>query len=221
MVHRGYHRHHRFAVGKRQNRNLRSGQKFFDDDAAAAFAENLILHHGAYRVPGFFDCFRDHNAFTECQSVRLNDDRRFGSFQIGDRCRRITEGLVRCGRNLVFFHQIFGKRLAAFDDRRFFIRSEGFDAARPQQIHRTHDQRIVRCDNCQIDLLLHCEFRDFFNFLGADIHAYRVGSDAAVAGQCVNGFDALIFFEFFDDGVLSAAAADYHNIHVSLLLHSF
>jgi hypothetical protein len=53
------------------------------------------------------------------------------------------------------------------------------------------------------------EVHDFADVLGPDFRdADRVGGDAAVAGEGVDGLRLGILFQFFDDGVFAASAAD-------------
>ena len=46
-----------------------------------------------------------------------------------------------------------------------------------------------------------------------DRKAFRIHSDTTIAGQCVDPVYADILSQFFYNGVLTAASADYQNIH--------
>ena len=55
--------------------------------------------------------------------------------------------------------------------------------------------------------------------LRADLRdADRVGGDAAVSGNAVDRLYLGVFFQFPDDGVLTAATADDQKVHRALLI---
>ena len=58
---------------------------------------------------GFVVAHRHNHAFARGQAIGLNHNRRaFGSY-VSMRLCGIAEGLVACGRNVVFGHEGFGK----------------------------------------------------------------------------------------------------------------
>ena len=208
MVLRGNHRHDGLAVREGKHRDLRSGQEFLDDDPASGIAEFLFFHHGADRCFRVLPGLRDDDAFTQRQAVRFDDgrDRRF--VQIGERFVHLGERLILSGRNVVFSHQILGEHLARFDDRRVFHRAEAFDSERFQPVNASHGQRIVRSDHGKIHRMALDEFHDPVDVRGPDIHAVRICRDTAVARQGVDRLNVFVLFQFLDDRMLTAAAAN-------------
>ena len=94
-----------FGIGKSQYRNLRTGQKLFNDDVTAAFTENFIFHHGANCLLCLRKILRNDHAFSQCQTVRFNNRRIdvFGA-DIVNCLVRVVEHLILSSRNMVFFH---------------------------------------------------------------------------------------------------------------------
>ena len=90
-----------------------------------------------------------------------------------------------------------------------------------QRIHHTCNQRIVRRHHREPHGVGDGEVHNSADVCGADLrHTNGVSGDAAVARQGVNRLHHRIFFQFFDDGVLPAAAAYYEKIHRIVLLAS-
>ena len=83
-------------------------------------------------------------------------------------------------------------------------------------INTTEHQRIIGCYNCEIDGIFFCKSHNAFNIFCTDIHASCIFRDTAVTGQCVQSCYFGIFFDFFDDGMLSAAATNYHYLHLNI-----
>ena len=215
MIHCGNHRNHGFPVCECQNGNLRPCHKFFDYDMVTACAEHLIRHHGAHRILCLLLCFCNDNAFTQCQTIRLHNGRQRCGFEISQRLFHIIKHFIRRCGDAVFFHQIFGEHLAALQNCRLFIRPEARNTDCVQRIHHAQNQRIIRCNNSKINALFLCEGNHAFHILRRNIYAGRVLGNAAVAGQCIQLRYLWIFFDFLNDGMLSAATANYHNFHFS------
>ena len=110
---------------------------------------------------------------------------------------------------MVFLHQILGKDLAAFNDGGVCSGPEAGNPLLLQCVYCPQNQRIVRGDHSIIHPMRNCKLYNLGNILGSDIHADCVGSNAAVAGKDENLRNPGIFLQFFNDGVLPAAAA--HN----------
>ena len=187
MVHGGNHRHHCFAVGKCQNRNLGTGQKFFNDHVVAAFAEHFVFHNGFYGVFGLFEVLGDDNALAERQAVGFNDRREFVFLSdILDNFLGVGKHSVVGRGNVVFLHQVFGKHLAAFNNGGVFVRPEAGNALRFERVHTAEHQRVVRRDNAEVDFVFHGKIGNRRNIFRPDVHASGVFCDAAVAGAGKN-----------------------------------
>jgi len=122
---------------------------------------------------------------------------------------------------VIFFHQVLGKDLAGLDPGGSGVRPEAGDARGVEGVHTPQSQRIVRRHHREPHGVGDGEVHDGADFRGADLrHTNGVSGDAAVARQGVNRLHHRIFFQFFDDGVLPAAAAYYEKIHRIVLLAS-
>ena len=88
-----------------------------------------------------------------------------------------------------------------------------------QAIHAAQSQRIVGSDHGKVNSVSLCKIHDSRNILGTDLgDTDSISSDAAVAGQSIDGLHSGIFFQLFDNGVLAAAAANNEKIHKRVLL---
>ena len=166
----------------------------------------------------FHIILRDDYALAEGKPIRLDDGRVPRAPKIRKRGLRILEHGIRCGRDIVFAHQVFGEYLAAFDFSRLFIGPKAGDAECVEPVHCAKGQRVIRRNDCKIHRLLLCKGRNPVNLLGADGHAYRIRRNAAVSRKRVNGFNIRVFLYRLDDGVLASAAADYHDLQCRYLL---
>ena len=107
MVHRRNHRNKCFTVGKSENRNFRTGQKFLDDDFTAAFSEFFIPHHGYNGFARFVFRLRYYNALSEREPVRLYNGRQRGFLNIIERGVYIVKSCIAGGGYAVFLHKLF------------------------------------------------------------------------------------------------------------------
>ena len=216
VVHGGHHGPDGGAVGKGQHADLRTGQKLLDHDLVAGVAEGFVLHDGLDGVLRLNQILGDQHALAQRQAVGLDDDGEGGGFQILQRLGGVVEDLVAGGGDAVLLHQVLGEHLAGLDAGGLGIRAEAGDARLVKPVHAAQGQGIVRSHHSEIDIMGLGEVHDGGNVLGTDLRdAHRVLGDAAVAGQGVDGLHAGIFFQFLDNGVLAATAADDQKIHGS------
>ena len=75
VVARGRHRQERTPVGQDNEGKLLALQRCFQQNPRAARAEFVLLHHPANERFGLLARFRDQNALSRAQSVRLHDHR--------------------------------------------------------------------------------------------------------------------------------------------------
>ena len=213
MIHRGYHRDNGLAVSKAEHGYLRPFKEFFDNYAVAAVAELFVAHYRYDRVLCFFTRIGDYNALAQREAVGL-DDRGYGScLQIGKGLVHVTEGFIGCGGDSVFFHQILGKHLAAFNDGGVLPGAEAGDADGFQRVHASQHQRIVRRYHGVVNPLFPREGHDAVDILRADRNAGCVRGDPAVPGQSKDLRNLRIFLQFLNDGVFPSAAADNQYLH--------
>ena len=213
VVHGGHHGHHGLPVGKGQDRDLRPGEKFFNDHPAAALTEHALLHHGDHGLSGLLAGLGDDDALAQSQAIGLDHDGHFCRFQIAERRRRVVKALIGGGGDAIFLHQVLGKDLAAFDLGRRGSGAEAGNALLIQSVHRPQHQGVVRGNHGVVHLLLQGEGHNGRDILGPDGDALRVRGDAAIAGQGKNLFHFRVLFQLFDDGVFTAAAADHEKLH--------
>ena len=215
MIHGGNHGLNCLSIRKGQNADLRPGEEFLNDNVFAALAEDLVRHHGFDGVHSLFPGLGNDHTLAQGQTVGLDDRGDGGGFQILEGGGHIVEHFIFRRGDAVLLHQILGEDLAALDDGGIGPGTEAGNALGFQSIHSTQHQRIVRSNDRIVDLVLHSKFRDLGNVRCPDGHADRVPCDAAVAGQGIDNLYGLIFFQLLDDGVLTTAAADYKDFHIT------
>ena len=137
-------------------------------------------------VNGILAGFRNDDALTQRQAVRLDYHRNPAIPDIFQCLIHIVECLVFRRRNSVFFHQILGERLAALDNCSRLRRSEARNALLIQHVHQSQNQRIVRCHHHIIHVFLHAPLRNLVQVLGTDCHAFRILRNSAVSRQRVD-----------------------------------
>ena len=217
VVHRGHHGHNGLTVRKGEHGDLRPGEKFLNDHLIAAAAEGMVEHDGLDCGDGGRAILRDQHALSQRQTVSLDDDGQGAGPDIVHGGAGVGEHLILRRRDAVFFHQILGKDLAALDDGGFRLRTEAGDTGGLQRVYRAEHQRIVRCDHGKINIVALGKGHLCGDVLRADVRdAHGVGRDAAVSGQAVDRLHFGVFFQFPDDGVLTAATADDQKVHGAL-----
>ena len=214
MVHARDHRHDRLAVREAQDGHLGAGEELLDHDAAAGRAERAVLHdvlHGVERG-GFV--LADEDALAERKPVGLDDDGVFAARgDVGAGFVRVVERLILRGRDAVLAHEVLREDLARLDARGGFRRAERGDARLGERVHHAEREGIVGRDDDVVDRALFRERDHGFDVRGLDGHALGVRRDAAVARRAEDGRDVRALGQFFDDGVLAAAAAHNKNFH--------
>ena len=217
VVHGGYHGDHGLAVGKGQHGDLRAGEKFLNDHLISAVAEGAVQHDGFHGGHGVLPGLSDEHTLAQSQTVGLDHHGQGAGLHIVHRGGSIGEHLILRRGDPVFFHQVLGKDLAALNDGGLRLRAEAGDPSGLQRVHRTQHQRIVRRHHGEVNAVGLGKVHLRGNILRADLRdAHSVSSDAAVAGSAVDRLHSGILFQFFDDGVLTAAAADNQKVHGSL-----
>ncbi|MPN02551.1 hypothetical protein SDC9_149767 [bioreactor metagenome] len=113
-----------------------------------------MQEHVVQRIQSLGHRHCDNDAFSGCQTVRLDDNRNTIGFHVSNRCFIVLECLVGCSRDAVFFHQVFCELLGAFQVSRFFARSEDFQASRFKYIRYPFKQRDFRSDESPSDVVV-------------------------------------------------------------------
>ena len=210
----GSHRFDGFSVHISQNRYLTTGHELFNYHRIAGIAEFFIFHDLFDTVLCFFQCITDQYTFSQCQSVRFQNDREFCGFQIGKRFLRIGKVFISSCRNVVFFHQIFGKCFGAFQDRCIFSRSEYTQSLCLKGIYHAANQRIVHTDDGQIDRFFFCKSHQFVKFHRTDVDTFCIFFNSRIARCTVDfvNFRTLCYFPC--DCMFSSAASYDQYVHV-------
>ena len=209
MIHGRDHRPYRLTIGKAEDGNLRTGQKFFNDDLRTALSEDLVLHDRGDGIECFLLILCNDNALAQRQTIRLDDSRILVLvFQISLSCFRIIEYTIFCGRNVILLHQFLGKHLAAFQNCRIFLGTKGHKALCLHGICHAQNQRIIRCNKDQIYFQLFCQLDHAVNIGCLYRKALGILGNTAVAGCAVQRIYLRTLCQFHDDGVFSSAAAD-------------
>ena len=118
------HGHDRLSVDEGKQARFFPDHAFFDDDAAAGSAENVVFHHGIDSCNSFFFRLGYDDALAGSQTVSLDDDGCALFMNIGFGGIAVGKGFIGCRRNPVFLHEILGKDLGAFHLSRCFIGAE-------------------------------------------------------------------------------------------------
>ena len=209
MIHRGHHRNNGLAICKGKYRNFRPCQKFFYNNGAAAFAEHLVFHHALDSLFCFFQIGCNDNAFSQSQTICFDDGRELiFLLDVCNGCICIVENFILCGRNVILLHQFLGECFAAFDDCSRLIRAKGCKSSCLHGIDHTQYQRVIRCNKNQINCQLLCQCNHAFYIGCLHRKAFCIFGDSAVSRCTVQGIHLFAFFQFADDGVFSAAAAN-------------
>ena len=208
MVHGRRHGNDGLSVGKGQHGHLRPGEEFLDNDAFAALSEPAVKHHFPYGVLRPVIAFCYYHALAKRKAVRLDDDRKPLSPCIGNGLVAVRKGLVRCGRNAVFLHQLLGKGLAALDDSGAPGRPEARNAHLPEPVGQSHCQRIVGNDGGKIYRVRFGKPDYAFYIRCRNGDAFRILRNAAVSGEGVDPAAHGAFLQRLDYGVFTAAGAD-------------
>ena len=209
VVHGRNHRNNGFSVGEGKNGNFRAGEEFFDYDVIAAFSENFVFHHGMNSFNCGFSGFGNNYAFSKRKTVSFDNGGDGCGFKIFKSGFHIVKYFVFSGGNSVFFHKVFGENLAAFDDCSVCSGAEARDSFCFKSINCSENKRIVRSNNCVIDVMGNSEFNDCVDIFCADCYAFGIGGDAAVARKRIDFCNFAVFFDFFDYCMFAAAAANY------------
>ena len=169
------------AIDKREHGHLGAGQVFLDDHARARAAEGVAVDRVLDRGDSLFLGHGDRDTLAERQTVRLDNDRCALRLDVVDRLRGILKHRIGRGGNVVFFHQLFGKGLGAFDDGCVFARAKRADARFLERIHHAERKRVVRCDHHKVGLVRLGKGNHAVDVRGLDVHALSLLCDAAVA----------------------------------------
>ena len=110
-----HHGEHLLTADKTQERECGTGHELLDNDFSVA--ELVVQKHILESCLGFCHGLCDHNAFSGCQAVILQDNRHHLSADIFQGLLIFVESLVGRSRNIVFLHKALGEVLAGLDGR--------------------------------------------------------------------------------------------------------
>ena len=196
-----------FAVGKCQNGYFAPRHEFLDDDLVSGSAELLVHHQLFYAVAGLLERIADQNALAEGKAGSLEHDGHLSGLEVLQRFLRIVKDLIGGGRNAVFLHQILGKSLAAFDDRRIGRCSEDTEPLCLERVDNTGTERIIHAADGQIDGVLGSKSGERVKIHGSDRNTFRDLCNAGVAGCAVKFLYLRASLKSLRDRMLSAASA--------------
>ena len=186
----------------------------------AGCAELFVQHDLLHAVSGLFLIFADQHALAQCQTVGLDDHRVLAlSLDVLHDLGGVVKGLVLCGGDAVFLHQVLGEHLGGLDAGSGLVRAKGGDAHLCQRIHHAQCKGVVLRHYNVIELFFHCKAHHGIHIGGLDVLALGVIADAAVARRAPDLAAVGALFQCLDDGVLATAAAHYqdffsHIIHL-------
>ena len=201
------HRDNGLSVGKRQESHLRTHHAFFNNDRASCFSKSTVTHHGDNCLFRLIKCLSDNNALTECESVRLDNDRHLLCLEVSERFVLRSKCLVLRGRDIVFFHQFFGESLRRLDDRRICVRSESADPGCFHRVDHAECERVIRCYEYEIELFFLGIFHHRRNICCLDRFTVRDLGDTAVTGCTIELRNSRALRKFPTDCMFTATAA--------------
>ena len=187
------HGHDGLAVDKSQEARFFTDHAFFDDDAAAGSAEDMVFHHGIDRFDGF--CFRlgDDDAFAGSQAVGFDDDGCALFFNIGLGGIAIGKGSVGCRRDMVFLHEVLGEDLRPFHLGSGLVGTKDSQTLGLSQVGKAFGQGDFRADDEHVDAF----------FLGIVRDGVQVGQgDVDALGDFTHSGTARDGVEFIDTRAL-------------------
>ena len=212
VVHAGHHGLDHLAVRKAQHTDLGAGEEFLHHHMVAGCAEFLIQHDLLHAVRSLLLVLADEHALAQCQTVGLDDHRVLAlGLDVLHDLGGVVKGLVLCGGDAVFLHQVLGEHLGGLDAGSGLIRAKSRDAHCCQRIHHAQSQRVVLRHHNVIELFFYGKAHHGVHIGRLDVFALCVIADAAVAGCAPDLAAVRAFFQCLDDGVLAAAAAHYQN----------
>lgn len=128
-----------------------AGQKFLNDDVAAALTEDLVLHAGADGLLGLLAGHGNGDALAQGQAVGLDHGGDGGGLEISQRLVHVVKDGVLGGGDVVFLHEVLGEDLAALQDGGSLVGAEAGNADGFQPVHRAQDQGIVGGNDREIN----------------------------------------------------------------------
>ena len=209
------------AIYKGKYTDFSSGHKLFDDHTITSRTEFLVQHDLIHACQSFLQRIADQYAFSQCQAVCLQHGRETCLLlQIFDGILRIIEILIGCGRNIIFFHKILGKSLAALQDCCIFTGSESTQALCLQCIYQSAYQRIVHTYDGQVNGLFLRKSNDLVKFHGSDGNTFCDLTDSGIARSTIDLIYLRTLCNTGCNGMLSATATydQYFHTHIMFLL---
>ena len=197
------------AVSKSKNGKLRTCHALFDDNGGAGTAELLVFHHVPYCLLSLIESLSDDDTLAECETVALDYDRHRLSLEIIKSLLLFIEDLISRGRNGILLHELLGESLGPFDDGSICLGAEAPETCFLHLIYHAHGERVVGCNEDEIEVLFPGIFDHAFDVCSLNINTGSNGCDAAVAGSAVKLSYPGILLELPAYNVLSSAAAYY------------
>ena len=157
-----------------------------------------------------------HHALAGGQAIGLDDDGRALLIDVGMGERRVGEGLVGSGRDLMPLHEGLGKGLRAFKLRRRLRRAEDAQATGTEVIDDAAGEWPFRADDRQRDLFALGEFGQVLEVGERQVVQPAVTGGAAIARCDIDRLNLGRLQELPGDRVFAATGADHENLHAGL-----
>ena len=155
----------------------------------------------------------DDDALAGREPIRLDHDRHALLADIGLRRLSRREPLIGRGRNVVGPAQVLGEALRALQPRRGFARAERLEAGRFEIVDHAGDQRRLRPDHDEVDLVRLAE-RDHRRVVGdVERDAFGLLRDAGIARRANEPVGQRAGGELPGQRVLAPAGAEEENVH--------
>ena len=196
-------------------------QKFFDDNARAAFvvrhAQRVVAgvgrQHEVNRLVRFSQRQGHHHALAGGQAIGLDDDGRAFFVDIGVRGQRVREGVVLGRRNAVALHEGLGESLGTLQLRGGLGRAENPQTVGTEFVHDAGGQRLLGADHGQDDFFGLRPDAQGLHVGDGNIFKPRIQRGAAIAGGHINRLQLGRLRQLPGQRMFAATTAHNQNFH--------
>ena len=189
VVLRTRQRQHGVAIGECDEGGFFAHQFFFDDDASARGAENLVAHDRIDGLSRLVDRFANRHAFSGREAIGFDHDGRADFLQVLVRGLGVLKGAVGCCRDACFFEELLGEGLAGLELGTVLVGAEGTQPAPREFVDQPTRQRCLGPDDGEVDLLLFGQVGEPLDVIGGHGDAFGVLCDSRVSRSAQNAAD--------------------------------
>ena len=161
------HGNNGFAVCECEEGSFFAFHEFFQYHASACVTKFLVSHHVVNSFQRFFLSHSNYNAFACSQAISFNYDGSTFFFNISFCSFDILAHFKESSRNIILSHQFFRECFGAFQLSSSFRRTKHRQATTFENVSNACNKSCFRTNNGQIDAIVFCEVRNFFQIIQA------------------------------------------------------